>query len=203
MWTISWPESRFHQSIPSKQCSEIDTSSSTTFSTFPSSLAVWKSSGHLLPSHSSSHGHPVLDCWSCCVSLAIPRWLPVSKVETFHFSTWHPAWHLRSESNTGDPLWLEVLRHFFCCKGLLSLGSMHIVPPALKQVIEEEMTDMLPVIRELSVSGSLPAEPVREAIERFVTARGVPAFEWLSDIGVTVPWPWPAAHSNMGECSLL
>lgn len=51
---------------------------------------------------------------------------------------------------------------------------------------------MLPAIRELSVSGSLSAGPVRETIERFVTARGVPAFrdfEWPSAIGITVPWP--------------
>jgi hypothetical protein len=51
------------------------------------------------------------------------------------------------------------------------------------------MTDVLPAIREISVSGSLLAGPVREAIERFITARGVPAFEWPPAIGVTVPWP--------------
>jgi len=69
---------------------------------------------------------------------------------------------------------------------------MHIVPPvvfALKQVVEEGMTNMLPAIRELSVSGSLSVGPVREAIERFVTARGVLALEWPSAIGVTVLRP--------------
>jgi hypothetical protein len=58
---------------------------------------------------------------------------------------------------------------------------MHIVPPvafALKQVIEEGMTDVLLLaIQELSVTGSLSAGPVREAVERFVAARGLPAFE--------------------------
>jgi len=59
---------------------------------------------------------------------------------------------------------------------------MHIVPPiafALKQVIEEGMTDVLPAIQKLFVPGSLPARPVREAIEQFVAARGLSAFsEW-------------------------
>jgi len=57
---------------------------------------------------------------------------------------------------------------------------MHIVPPVafvLKQVIEEGMTDVLPAIQKLSVSRSLPAGPVREAIEQFVAGRGLPAFE--------------------------
>ena len=117
------------------------------------------------------------------------------------------------EPNTEDPLWPEVSRRPFCCKELLSPGSMHIAPPVafgLKQAIEEEVTDVLPAIRELSVSDdpatllcflrshrhyrqralrrSLTAEPIREAIGRFVTAR-VPAFESPSviNIGVTVP----------------
>lgn len=62
---------------------------------------------------------------------------------------------------------------------------MHIGPPVafvLKQVTEEEMTDVLPAIQELSVSSSLPAGPVREVIEQFVAARGLPAFEKLATL---------------------
>jgi hypothetical protein len=45
------------------------------------------------------------------------------------------------------------------------------------------MTDVLLLaIQELSVTESLSAGPVREAIERFVAARGLPAFEWLPAI---------------------
>jgi hypothetical protein len=50
------------------------------------------------------------------------------------------------------------------------------------------MMDLSPAIRGLSVSMSLSAGPVREAIEQSVTGRGVPTFEWPSAIGVTVPW---------------
>ena len=59
---------------------------------------------------------------------------------------------------------------------------MHIVPPpidaivfVLKRVVEEEMTDVLPAIQELFVSRSLPAGPIREAIQQFVAARGLPS----------------------------
>ena len=104
--------------------------------------------------------------------------LPLSNIENFKISIqdlnmdWHP------EYNTEDPAWLEFLRHFSAAKSL-SLGSMRIVPAfALKQVVEEGMTDVLPALQELSVSESLPAGPVLEAIEQFVTARrGLSVFE--------------------------
>jgi hypothetical protein len=97
---------------------------------------------------------------------------PMSNIEHLNISAQPPYWEF-------NPLWLELLRQFPAAKSL-SLGSEQIVPPvafALKQVIEEGMTDVLPAIRKLSVSGPLPAGPDREAIERFVTARGLPAFE--------------------------
>jgi hypothetical protein len=108
--------------------------------------------------------------------------LPLSNIEIFKISTEYSSLDSQSEFNTEDPQWLELLRQFSAAKNL-SLGSMHIVPPvavALKQVIEEGMTDVLPAIQELSVSGSLSEGPVQEAIEQFVAARGLrfetPAF---------------------------
>jgi hypothetical protein len=77
------------------------------------------------------------------------------------------------------------------------MGSMHIVPPVafvLKQVIEEGMTDVVPAIQKLSVSRSLPAGPVREAIEQFVAARGLPAFEKPA----SSEWRFSAQHANDG-----
>lgn len=144
---------------------------------------------------------------------AIPRCFRSPKQKTFIVLLGIQLGIHRLEPNTEDPLWPEVSRRPFCCKELLSPGSMHIAPPVafgLKQAIEEEVTVVLPAIRELSVSDDpatllcflrshrhyrqralrrpLTAEPIREAIERFVTAR-VPAFESPSviNIGVTVP----------------
>jgi hypothetical protein len=103
--------------------------------------------------------------------------LPLSNIENFHIF----ARSSQSGFNTEDPQWLEVLRQFSAAKSL-SLGSMFIVPPvafALKQVIEEGMTDVLPAIQELSVSSglSLSPGPVPEAIGQFVAARGLSVFE--------------------------
>jgi len=105
--------------------------------------------------------------------------LPLSIIENLHISTQNLHPDSQSGFNTEDPQWLEVLRQFSAAKSL-SVLSMHIVPPvafALKQVIEEGMTDVLPAIQELSVSRSLSAGPVREAIEQFVAARGLSVFE--------------------------
>jgi hypothetical protein len=105
--------------------------------------------------------------------------LPLSNVKTFEISTRHLNPDSQSGFNTEDPRWLEVLRQFSAAKSLY-LGSMHIVPPiafALKKAIEEGMTNVLPGIQELTVSGSLSAGPVREAIEQFVTARGLSVLE--------------------------
>jgi hypothetical protein len=104
---------------------------------------------------------------------------PLSNVEKFDISTQHLNPDSQSGFNTEDPRWLEVLRQFSAAKSLY-LGSMHIVPPvafALKKAIEEGMTNVLPAIQELTVSRFLSAGPVREAIEEFVTARGLSVFE--------------------------
>jgi hypothetical protein len=101
--------------------------------------------------------------------------LPLSNIENFNISAKDLNRDSQSGFNTEDPQWLEVLRKLSAAKSL-SLGSMHTVPPvafALKQVVEEGMTDVLPAIQKLSVSVSLSAGPDREAIEQFVAVRGL------------------------------
>ena len=119
---------------------------------------------------------PLLSLVEACDSSLLPD----SKVEKLSFSRRiHYGWKFCAD---------------FSAAKSFSLGSIHIVPPvalALKQVIEEGMTDvLLPAIRELSVSGSLSVGPVREAIERFVTARSR-GLDCLT------------CHSKLGERSLL
>ena len=109
--------------------------------------------------------------------------LPLSNIKTLQFSVSYSYRDSQSIFKTEDPQWLEVLRQFSGAKSLY-LGSMGFVPPvalALKQVIDEGMTDVLPAIQELTVSGSLSAGPVREAIEEFATARGLSAFGTRAD----------------------
>ena len=104
--------------------------------------------------------------------------LPLSNIETFEICSPYSSRDSQSRSYTEDPRWLVVLRRFSAARKLY-LGSMEIAPPiafALKQVIDEGMTDVLPALQELTVCGSLSPGPVREAIEQFLTARGLPAF---------------------------
>ncbi|KAI0277116.1 hypothetical protein BGY98DRAFT_652007 [Russula aff. rugulosa BPL654] len=104
--------------------------------------------------------------------------LPLSNIKNINICAPYSSPDSQSGFYTGDPRWLEILRQFSGAKSLY-LESMNLVPPvalALKQVIEEGMTDVLPAIQELTVFEPLSAGPVREAIEQFVTARGLSTF---------------------------
>ena len=121
---------------------------------------------------------------STLVQACNPLMLPLSNVQSLNITTCNP--YSRAYS-TGATQWVDILRPFSAAKRL-SLESMCIAAPVafvLKQVMEEGMTDVLPVIQELSMLEFLPAGPVREAIEQFVAARGLSAFEppgrWFSD----------------------
>ena len=123
--------------------------------------------------HSSEGPLPTL-VQACNSSL-----LPLSNTQRLDITTQYPDSHSRPKPDTGDTHWIDIFRLFSAAKSL-SLGSMHIVPPvafALKQVIEEGRSDVLPAIQKLSVSRSLPAGTVREAIEQFIIARGLTALE--------------------------
>jgi len=105
--------------------------------------------------------------------------LPLSNTQHLEISYQRPDSQSHRKLDTGDTQWVDILRPFSAAKSL-SLQSMRVVLPvafALKQVIEEGRADVLPAIQKLSVSGSLPAGPVREAIEQFVAARGLTALE--------------------------
>ena len=123
-------------------------------------------------------GGPLPSLVEACNTSLLP--LSNTNIETFGICPYsHHDLGSESGINTGDPRWLDVLRQFSAAKSLY-LDSMEFVIPvafALKQVIEEGMTGVLPAIQELTVSRSLSAGPVREAIEQFVAARGLSVFE--------------------------
>ncbi len=138
-------------------------------------------------------GGPLLSLVEACNTSLLPL-RHLSNLKYFDISTRYSNPDSQSESNTVDPLWLEVLRQFSSARAL-SLRSMEFVPPiafTLKQVIEEGMTDVLPAIQRLSVTRPLSAGPVREGIEQFVTARG------LSETASHSEWRIMAQDANDG-----
>ena len=123
-------------------------------------------------------------CSSSLLPLSDTQYLSITTPE----SQSHPSF------DTGVTQWVDILLPFSAAKKL-SLGSMHIVQPvafALKQVVEEGMTDVLPAIQKISVVRSLPVGPVREAIEQFAAARGLTAFERLG----SSEWRFSAQDSD-------
>src|SRR5258708_24060534 len=95
--------------------------------------------------------------------------------------------HWRDDIEDGQ--WLEVLHPFTNVKILyLSWELTPSIAPALQELVGERVTEVLPALQSLFLSGSHPSGPVRKAIRKFVTARqlaGHPIIvsRWDGEIG--------------------
>ena len=77
--------------------------------------------------------------------------------------------------------WLEVLRPFTAVKDLyVSLNLTPRIAPALKELVGEMATEVLPTLRTLFFEMPLPSGPVQEATGQFVSARELAPFPFLS-----------------------
>ena len=75
--------------------------------------------------------------------------------------------------------WLEILRPFTAVKSLyLSEGCGLHIAPALQELVEGTMIDVLPTLENLFLSGLSPSRPVHEGIEQFVAARQLTVSRW-------------------------
>ena len=102
--------------------------------------------------------------------------LPFSDVESLAISSVHRLQQSRWEpiAEHEDFLWLDLLHAFPAVKVLdIDKNSLTPVTHALREVVEERITEMFPAIRELSIGEQLPSEPILRAIEKFATARGL------------------------------
>ena len=83
--------------------------------------------------------------------------------------------------------WLELLRPFTTVKSLYlsERCGLHIAP-VLQELVEGRMTEVLPSLENLFLSGFRPSGPVHEGIELFVAARQLSVSHWdqrsISDI---------------------
>ena len=84
------------------------------------------------------------------------------------FESLGPGW----EDDVENSQWLELFHPFTSVKNLyLSEVVAPLVKPALQELAEERVTDVLPMLQNLYVEGLEPSGPIQEGIGQFVTAR--------------------------------
>ena len=75
--------------------------------------------------------------------------------------------------------WLELLQPFTAVKNLyLSEGCGLHIAPALQELVEGRMIEVLPSLENLFISGRQPSGPVHEGIGPFVAARQLTVSHW-------------------------
>ena len=99
-------------------------------------------------------------------SSSIPRAL-ISTIERLRIEN-ESNW--QDDSENGQ--WLELFRPFTAVK-YLSVFSyfMPYIAPALKELVGERVTEVLPALQTLQLYGPLPPGPAQETIDQFVAAR--------------------------------
>jgi hypothetical protein len=104
-------------------------------------------------------------CTSCLPLLSMLEDLYISE-----HRTWQPHW----QDNIENTLWLELLHPFTGVKNLyLSEEFARRIGPALKELVEGRMTEVLPTLENIFLQGLEPSGPVQEGIGQFVATRQV------------------------------
>ena len=97
--------------------------------------------------------------------------LPFSSVEHLYISEdryWPPHW----QDDTESAQWLELLQPFAAVKNLyLSKEVALRIAPALRWLVGNTTTQVLPTLQHLFLEGLQPSDPVQETIRFFVIAR--------------------------------
>ena len=79
---------------------------------------------------------------------------------------------LRWQDDIESSQWLELLHPFTAAKGLyISQEFAPRIAPALRELVGERATEVLPALQSLFLEETLPSEPVQETIGQFVSAR--------------------------------
>jgi hypothetical protein len=102
-------------------------------------------------------------------SLSFPQAL-IPAVEHLYIQTEDLGMHWQDDIESSQ--WLELLHPFTAVKGLYI--SQYFAPrivPALQELIEEGVTEVLPALQTLFLEETRPPRPVQEGIEQFVAAR--------------------------------
>ena len=88
----------------------------------------------------------------------------------FEHGTWQPHW----QDKVNNALWLELLHPFTGVKNLyLSEEFARRIVPALKELVEGRMTEVLPTKEIIFLAGLVPSKTFQEGIGKFVATRQV------------------------------
>jgi len=98
-------------------------------------------------------------------SLSLP---PLYTLEHLNILSYRLHWQDDIETTQ----WLELLYPFTSVKHLfVSDGLVPLVAPALQELAGERVTELLPMLQNLSFKGLQQSKPVEEAIRQFIAAR--------------------------------
>jgi hypothetical protein len=127
-----------------------------------------------------------------CSSSLPQALIPVECLYIFERAS--PRLHWQDDIESSQ--WLEFLHPFTSVKSLYI--SREIAPrimPALKELVGERVTEVLPVLQALFLEETLSSEPVQEDIRRFVAARQLAGYS----IDVS---RWEREHSRLPRVPL-
>jgi hypothetical protein len=97
-----------------------------------------------------------------------PSFSTVKHLYIYHNHYPDPSW----QGDDIESQWLEILRPFTIVEKLYLSGQFASrIAPALQVLVEERMTEVLPILQSILLEGFQPSGPVQEGIGQFVAAR--------------------------------
>jgi hypothetical protein len=94
----------------------------------------------------------------------------IAVVERLYIENRLSPWHWQDDIESSQ--WLELFHPFAAVKELyLSREFVPRIAPALKELVKERVTEVLPALQTLFLEEPLPSGPVQDTIGQFVAAR--------------------------------
>jgi len=148
----------------------------TSFSNFDSRISLFQRKGDIdfkvlyleIPCSSYTLDSPVSSFAQTCGSLLSLPSLEHLGIHKSGLSSLLPRW----QSSVENTQWLELLRPFITVKDLvLDEPVVLSVASALQALVGEQVTEILPVLRNIFLEGFQSSSPIPEGIAKFIAAR--------------------------------
>ena len=103
-----------------------------------------------------------------CTSCLLPLGISVENLYIYGISFWGAD----RPDNVENSLWLELLQRFTAVKNLyLYPDFAQRIGPALQELVEARMLEVLPTLRNIFLTGFRTSTPIQEGIQQFVATR--------------------------------